>query len=68
MHKLLGQANIKALAVKHMLNPPKVHARRPTRRPAPGLTPCHARVCKVGKHYCAAEIKTHRQIAHLFSA
>ena len=42
---LLKQADIKALAVKHTLNPPKV-----------------------GKHYCAAEIKTHRQIAHLFSA
>jgi hypothetical protein len=23
---------------------------------------------QVGKHYCVAEIKTHRQIAHLFSA
>jgi hypothetical protein len=45
VHSLLDQANIKALAVKHTLNPPKV-----------------------GKHYCAAEIKTHRQIAHLFSA
>ena len=42
---LLKQANIKALAVKHTLNPPKV-----------------------GKHYCCAEILTHRQVAHLFSA
>jgi hypothetical protein len=42
---LLKQANIKALAVKHTLNPPKS-----------------------GKHYCCAEIKTDRQIAHLFSA
>ena len=45
INMLLKQANIKALAVKHTLNPPKV-----------------------GKHYCCAEIRTHRQIAHLFSA
>lgn len=45
VNALLKQADIKALAVKHTLNPPKV-----------------------GKHYCAAEIKSHRQIAHLFSA
>ena len=42
---LLKQAGIKALAVKHTLNPPKV-----------------------GKHFCCAEIRSHRQIAFLFSA